>query len=106
MNRIKIIFSACQAAAADMGGNTINWSPSGQCSVRNCTDPPEDNLSLGVVTGADVYTGHPCTPTTTTTSKPHTMQTMMYYKNTLLTGKYENSPCPYISRRVLHADTD
>ncbi len=43
----------------------MNWNSVGQCSIENCVDPPEDNLNLWSMNGANVYTLDPCTVTTT-----------------------------------------
>ena len=58
-------FSACQAQAVILGGNTLNWNSVGQCSIENCADPPENNLKLWYMPGANVYTLESCEDTTT-----------------------------------------
>ncbi len=47
------------------GGNTVNWNGPGQCSIEDCVQPPEDNLNLWPMNGANVYTLNSCTTATT-----------------------------------------
>ena len=47
---------ACEAKALELGGNAINWKPSGDnCNVKRCSDPNNPQLKTGYAHAAYVY---------------------------------------------------
>ena len=85
-------FSACQAQAVILGGDTLNWNSVGQCSIENCVDPPENNLNLWYMPGANVYTLESCVATTPQTpgQQASTQQTLTH-GDVVFTSRFSKS---------------